>query len=203
MNKGDAEDLVAGGVGDFFNFIYDGEPEWALLAVRAPMDWVSDTFAEFRRAKKQLRDVPRKNGSNEEVAPLVLVVRIKGNPWAIIFRSLFFVGLEDMDSVAEDARELSQRLTTTALAFVGDDKSDSLGYRFFEKGQPVECLQTEEEDGEESPEEHSLGSKLCIADPESIEEIFAKKGIYLPACYPAADGNCFWVATYGGGEQCD
>src|SRR6267143_481065 len=96
------------GVTDFLKFMHDGQPEWSLLAVKAPIEEVSEEFADFHGANTIAKDVPRKPGAEyDDVETLVAVVQVKGNPWTIIFRSLLYVDDSHLEAVAEDAKELS------------------------------------------------------------------------------------------------
>src|SRR4051794_12693937 len=123
------------GVSDFLKFIYDGQPEWSLLAVKAPMDEGSEEWADFRGAHNVSRDVPREPGKEyDDMGSHVAVVQVKGNPWTIIFRSLQYVDERQMEGVVEDAKELSARLSTRAISFLGEDTSGAIAYKLFEKG---------------------------------------------------------------------
>src|SRR5579871_2274799 len=124
---------------DFFSFIYDGEPEWALSAVKAPINLVVDVFAKFRSPRKQICNVPLVTASdeNEEVAHMVSIVQLKGKSWTLIFRSLFFLNEAEFEGTLEDAKELSLRLNTRTLAFAGEDKSGTMRCYLFQNGESI------------------------------------------------------------------
>src|SRR2546421_9225932 len=106
------------GATDFLKFMHDGQPEWSLLAVKAPIDEVSDEFADFRGANSVLRDVPRKAGAQEhgELSTEIAVVQVREKSWTIIFRSLLYVEKARLEAVAEEAKELSARLNTRVIS---------------------------------------------------------------------------------------
>src|SRR5215472_9992164 len=129
------------GVADFLKFMHEGQPEWSLLAVKAPIEEVSEEFADFHGATTVSKDVARKPGADyDDVEPLVAVVQVKGNPWTIIFRSLLYVDESHLEGVAEDAKELSGRLATGAVTFIGEDTSGANAFKHFEKGKLIEDL---------------------------------------------------------------
>ena len=185
------------GAAHFLKFIYDGEAEWALLAVQAPLKPVADAFMKQAKAKKRDRDVPLKpaGAGHDEVAPLVAVVQMWDNPWTIIFRSLFQVDEAGLGGVVEAAKLLSKQLKTRGIAFVGEDTSGALGYDLFEKGRLLERAVWEE--GADFSIFESTSRKrpdLDTVDNRFADEVFRQQGIYLPACYPVTKGKRSWLA---------
>src|ERR1041385_2495846 len=99
------------GLRDFLEFMYNGQPEWSLVAIKAPSEEVTEEWGDFRGAKAVHRDVPIKPGGEYgDLAPLLTVVQLKNNPWAIMFRSLLYLDEAHLDAVAEEAKEFSARL---------------------------------------------------------------------------------------------
>ena len=191
-------DAVRLGADHFLKFIYDGEAEWSLLAVRAPLKRVADAFMKLSQAKKRERDVPLKTaaGAGAEVAPLVALVQPWDNPWTVIFRSLFHVDEAALNGVVAAARLLSRQLKTKAIAFVAEDKSGALGYDLFEKGKLLERAVWEE--GADFTVFESTTRKqpdLDAVDSKFTDEVFRQLGIYLPACYPVTKGKRSWLAV--------
>lgn len=190
-------DTVKTGAAHFLKFIYEGEAEWALLAVQAPLKPVAENFLKLRKSKKRDRDVPLKPSAKsvDAVAPLVAVVRLRDNPWTAIYRSLFHVDETALSGVVEAAKILSKQLKTKAIAFVGEDKSGALGYDLFEKGKLVERAVWEE--GADFSVFESTTRKrpdLDTVDSRFADEVFRQQGIYLPACYPTTRGKRSWLA---------
>jgi hypothetical protein len=195
--KSKHEDLSHLGVADFLKFMYDGHPDWSLLAIKAPIEEVSEEFADFRGADTLLRDVPRKPAeAYEDVASLVSVVQVKGNPWVVVFRSLLYVDARQLEGIVEEAKELSGRLSTRAIAFVGEDTSGALSYDLFEQGKVLESAEWEV-GGEFSRFKSSLRKRPAqeTVGDEFADGVFREQGIYLPCCYPKSEGGEAWLAV--------
>ena len=163
------------GAVDFLEFISDGESEWSLLAVKAPIDEVSDAFAEFAKLRKSDRNVPLEPAKDEDgvVAPLIAAVQMRDNPWVVIFRTVFHVNEAAVSQVREAAGVLSQSLQTRALAFAGADLSEEIAFDLFEQGTPI----------------------AHADDVDRAAEFILESGVYLPACYPQSKGKRSWLAV--------
>src|SRR6266567_7997170 len=113
------------GITHFLEFMYEGESEWSLFAISAPIEEVSKAFAQFRKAKNRWTDVPRKAPTEkyDELAYLAAVVKVSDNPWTVIFRSLLHITCVHLKAVPQEAKELSARLKTKAVAFFSEDTS--------------------------------------------------------------------------------
>src|SRR4051794_13982904 len=113
------------GASDLLAFIDDwGHPEWVVLAAEAPTEKVSRLLAAAHSAKQVLRDVPiRAAGKQDnEIAPLAAVTQCANSPWSVALVSLCLpVDEHDLKSAQDDARMLSSKLKTRALAFFGED----------------------------------------------------------------------------------
>jgi hypothetical protein len=186
------------GISEFLKFMYDGQPEWSLLAVKAPIDEVTDEFADLHGAETVLRDAPRKPTTEkyDDVANQIAVVQVKDNAWTIIFRSLLYVDEDNIESVNEEAKELSARLNTRAITFVGEDTSGSQAYKLFEKGKMLE-----EAEWEVGGELYTFKSKLrkkpaieAVGD-EFADGLFSEQEIYIPCCYPKYEDGHSWLAV--------
>lgn len=186
------------GINHFLEFMYGGEPEWSLFAIKAPIDDVSNAFAEFRHAKSKATDVPRKTtgGDGDELAHLVAVIKLKDNPWTVVYRSLLWVDMTHLEGVPQEAKELSARLKTRAITFFGEDTSCAMAYEIFEDGKSLE--NAEWESGSEFSQFKSTLRKKPELDEvgdEFADEVFREQGIYLPSCYPKSDGEKKWLAV--------
>ena len=185
------------GLSDFLEFMHNGQPEWSLLAVKAPSEEVSEEWLDFRGAKTSHRDVPIKPGGEYgDLAQLISVVQVKNNPWAVVFRSLLYVDESHLDAVIEEAKEFSARLNTRAICFVGEDTSGANSYNLFEKGKGIE--EAEWEVGGEFFKFKSTQRKrpeLEKVTDEFVDELFRQEGIYVPACYPMQEDDDTWLAV--------
>jgi hypothetical protein len=168
------------------------------LAVKAPIDEVTDEFAELHGSETVVRDIPRKATTEkfDDVADQIAIVQLKHNPWTIVFRSLLYVNEEHIEGANEEAKELSARLNTRAIVFVGEDSSGSQAYKLFEKGKLLE-----EAEWEVGGELYTFKSKLrkkpaieAVGD-EFAESFFTEQEIYLPCCYPKNDDGQSWLAV--------
>src|SRR5438270_6904686 len=91
------------GVRHFLEFMYDGQPEWSLFAVKAPAEEVSEEWVDFRGAKAVHRDVTIKAGGEADVASsVVAIAQVRNSAWAVIYRSILYVDEAHLDAVAEE-----------------------------------------------------------------------------------------------------
>jgi hypothetical protein len=185
------------GIKDFTALMYRGHPEWSLLAVHAPAGKVAAEFARLTKPARWDKQVPLKPSCrHEQVARVSVVAGIAGNPWTIVFRSLFNVSIRELDSVPDQAKVLSSKLKTKGIYFIFEDTAGAMGYGLFDKGRILEKA-----DWEVGNELLRFKSKLRD-DPELshvtdgfADETFRSQGIYLPACYPRIDRNKVWLAV--------
>jgi hypothetical protein len=166
------------GIKHFLEFMFGGQPEWSLFAVRAPIQDVSSAFSKYRKAKATFSDVVQEPAGTEgdELAPLVAIVQVRDSPWTVVFRSLLWLRSSHLEEVPKEAKELSARLKTRTITFFGEDTSSAMGYEIFEDGKSV------------AKEEWEGGD-------EEADAVFTKQGIYLPSCYPKAEGKKKWLAV--------
>ncbi len=185
------------GIKDFTALMYRGHPEWSLFAVQAPMAKVAAEFARLTKTKRWEKNVPLKPARPyEQLARVTVVARVNGNPWTVVFRSLFVVSTSELASVPKEARAMSSKLKTKAMYFILEDTASAMGYGLYEKGAVLEEADWEGESAfarfqstlRDNPElEH-------VTD-EFADETFRWQGIYLPACYPRVEGKKVWVAV--------
>lgn len=186
------------GIEHFVDFIYGGQPEWSLFVVRAPIARVTKALAGFRKVKTPAISVPVKSprGKRKPIAPLAAIVQVRDNPWTVVFRSLLTVDSNLMEAVSKEARELSARLRTRAIAFVSEDTSGSRNYEIFVGGKAVESAEWEH-CGDFWNFKSTLRQQPAIFEigDEFPEERFCNEGIYLPACYPVREGDDCWLVA--------
>jgi len=110
------------GASEFLAFIEDwGHPEWVVLAAEAPVDQVSRLLASAHWSKQVFHHVPIRPARkrDKEIAPLVAVAQCAGSPWTVAYLVLSLpISTPDLTSAQEDARMLSSKLKTRALAFL-------------------------------------------------------------------------------------
>lgn len=185
------------GVADFLKFMNEGQPEWAILAIKASAEEVADELGDFHGVKNVFKSVEIKTGAEyDEIEQLVAVVQVKDNPWTIIFRTLLYVDEAAIEGVAEDAKELSGRLNTRAISFIGEDTSGANAYKLFEKGKLLEDVEWEA-GGEFFRFKSSLRKRPALESVEEtfVDEFFRGEGVYVPCCYPRAEKGEPWLAV--------
>jgi hypothetical protein len=185
------------GVTHFLDFMYDGQPEWSLFAIRAPFDDVANAFAAYRKPKHRYTNVPRQpaGAEGDELAHLAAIVKVKDNPWTVVFRSLLWVDSSHLAEVPQDAKELSTRLKTRAVTFFAEDTSGAMAYEILELGKSLE--NAELMDGEFSSFKSTFRKQPALEEvgDEFADEVFREQGIYLPSCYPRSEGGKHWLAV--------
>jgi ankyrin repeat protein len=191
-------DSLRVGVKDFLELAHYTEPEFSVIAIRAPADRAAAAFADLRGARQWEREVPIQAAGKpgKPNATVTAVVKVKRNPWTIIFRSTFCLGNHGYQSAVEDAQELSARLQTRAVAFIREKKAETVGYDLFGRGRLWEHAQWMEESSvcrfrsrfRRKPGKGELGEDFT-------DKIFRKLGIYLPACYPQYRRRRAWLSV--------
>ena len=173
------------GAAHFLELANNGEPECSLIAVEAPLDKVTEALSQrYKSAKLQQHVEIKKTRKNDELARYVALIQIKDNHWTIVLRSLFYVNGNDLASVIEDAKALSEKLKTKAISFVSEDTSGAIQFDLFDKGQLIE--QAQWTDGGSFAAFESTRRKqpkIDEIDNKFTTKLFRELGIYLPACY--------------------
>jgi ankyrin repeat protein len=174
----------ARGSRDFVAHMSQGQMEWAVVAVRAPLGATGEAYAALHGAAALERDVAAR--SLPSAGSSVFAFQLRGQDWTLVPLALSGLRREDIQRAEDSARELSARLDTRAFAFTAEDSSGVLGYTLYERGEPLEHLEWEP-DGEvvafESRLREGPDEQRDHADP-----VFAAAGLYLPACELEDDG---------------
>jgi len=158
---------------DFLKLVNTGEAEWALLAVKAPFDAVSDAYLKFTKSKSRQENVPiRPAADAEEIPLLAAVVKVKDSPWTIILYTIFWIRLPDAKHVDEAAKELSKSLQTRALAWIGREETDNGRCVLFEDGK-----------------------KIATANNARAITLLTREDVRVPAYYPTRKGDESWLAV--------
>lgn len=158
---------------DFLKLVYTGEAEWALLAVKAPFDAVSDAYFKFAKANDRQEKVSiRPAGDAEEVPPVAAIIKVKDSEWTIILRTIFYMRLPDMKHVTSAAKELSKTLQTRAMSWVGTEETEKGRCELFDDGQ-----------------------RIAAANNARSVALLTKENLRVPACYPARNGDKTWLAV--------
>jgi ankyrin repeat protein len=179
------------GAKHFLKLASDGEAEWSLFAIQAPVEQVTEALSRRYKDAKVLRSVELKSArKNDELARYMAVVRVKDNPWSVVLRSLYCARESDVDAAVKDAKALSEELKTGAIAFYANDTSGAVQFDGFENGALLERVQWVD-GGYFSIFESTRRKqpKLNEVDGKFADKTFRDLGIYLPACYPRGKGR--------------
>jgi hypothetical protein len=187
------------GVTDFLDFVYDTQPDFSILAVKAPLAQVAKPYKAFRKPDRWIPKAdckPAKDSDDIGGFSLAPLVKLRGSPWTVMLRSIFELGPEDLEAVFVDAESLSSKLKTTAVTFVGEDTSGALAIDVFNNGKKVEHFEWED-GGPFVVFKSKLRKKpkLDEVGHEFADGVFRKLGIYLPACYAMTKGKKSWLAV--------
>jgi hypothetical protein len=176
------------GASDFLKHVNQGQPEWTLVAAEAGVEEVAAVLAELRQATVWEKDVA---GRPVEAAPrFTFAVRLHGHGWTLAPLSVGWAQLEDFEAARRDARELSQRLGTLALAFFGEDTACTIGYELFDRGERVECVEWED-GGDLLRFESTRRQKPARFNGawKNIDRTIAELGLYVLPCALDSDGR--------------
>ena len=163
----------------FQQFLGDfGEYSWVVLFVKAPIDIVSDTYAQNLSCEFDI-NIPISSillDPSEAYAPIGTIVKIADSDWTIIFH---VVGDWSMFS----SQSLSEKLKVKVLEFSAEDTSGAVGCMLFSPNEnPVSYLTNEDSEYQNEIHgesfEHAAEFGIEIPPPEnsiivgSYEELF-------------------------------
>lgn len=158
---------------EFLKLVNTTEAEWALFAVKAPLDAVLAPYQKFAKLRKHQSHVPiRLSADGEEVPPLTAVVQVKGSPWTIVLCTIFYVRATHVKHIKAAAIELSRALATPVVTYAGTAETEYGRCELFENGESTA----------------RAGSSKAVA-------FLTKHDVALPACYPARKDGETWLAV--------
>jgi hypothetical protein len=154
---------------DFVQMIYNGHPEYSLLAVKAPIEAVIESWIEFRESqsshqrhdwrsmqmkmdklksrtitwKRQISIVTEESEEEGEIENImhIPVIQVMDTDWVVIIRSLSWLDSEQIDNIPKEASFLSQKLQTQVITLMEEDTSGSVGYSLLDNGEVIESLE--------------------------------------------------------------
>ncbi len=168
------------GAKDFREFV--GHPEWALAFVQSDPatvcaavsqvypGWVRETGLLGRTLKLEL--------------PHLMVFRLKNHQWTVLVRSVGWLGMDEINGLANDATKLSRMINVRVVTYLAEGTSACETYEVFEKGRKVE----EALRGDGNVFKSSLRKKLPGTWDQFPEASFRELGIYVPCCWLDDDG---------------
>ncbi len=114
----------ARGAADFMAFT-EGQPEWAMLAVKAHIEAVTGAYERLERALTCRRSVATELVPSGERVHFAL--QLTGYDWTLVVRSLGWAREGDVRAVREDAEALARYLDVPTIAFFAEDTSGAVG----------------------------------------------------------------------------
>lgn len=162
-------------IGDFGNY------SWVVLFVNAPMDAVSNLYAETLQ-REMVHNLPTSTSlpkQAEQYDPTGAVVQVMDSDWVIIFHH---VGRYiPLDSVSD----FSQQLQAKVLVFSGEDTSGTVDCELFSPDNTKTRYQTTEDFEEEAEIYEEMAEELAAAGVspqpstiiDSYEKLFQSLGI--------------------------
>ncbi|MFN6570449.1 hypothetical protein [Dendronalium sp. ChiSLP03b] len=183
------------GVVDFLKFIYNGHPEYSLIAVKAPIEETVKAFIELSQAQKirermdyktfRMKEINiasreihweqnlplRSSEEYEELEWAIPFVQVRGNEWTVILRSLFNLTGDEIQDVRREAKELSARFETKAITLMEEDTSVAIEYEFFNNGERWERFVNADDTHFESKfrEKPDINFDWCPEDDEDYD----------------------------------
>jgi ankyrin repeat protein len=159
-----------------------GQPEWALACIEAAPEAVARAYAQLHPDYSWHADVAHKRLQVEP--PFLFILRLRGQAWTILLRTVGWLEMEDIHQLPEDARQLSALLKTRVLTYMAEDTSSCEGYELFKDGDSIEKAEwmgkiTFRSSWRQKP-------KFGKDFPEPT---FSELGIYLPECWLDSDGD--------------
>ncbi len=152
------------GVIDFINLIYNGHPEYSLIAVKAPLEKTIQAYITISQNRKtrerfdfksmRMNDLPvtnlafnltenipvRESKKGDMISRHLAFLSINGTEWTVILRSLF-IAKDELYDVPVEIKALSIELQTKVIYLIEEDTSSAIGYELFENGEQLEYFE--------------------------------------------------------------
>jgi hypothetical protein len=171
------------GMKDFQNWIYQGHPEYAIFAVKAPIDQVAKTLVDQGFATEwQQRLQATCIGEVFQDGFSMPLVQLTANPWTVVY---WLVG--EWDDLSDVCQRCSSTLQTQAISLAEEDTSGAIGYEIYDQGQKIEQLEgcpgeelMFESETRDEPELDDFENSEMDAINHFINQIFCQEGVYIP-----------------------
>jgi hypothetical protein len=162
-----------------------------VILVRANIETVAQAFSWSRQAYIWQRDVYQRE--IEIVGHSFVIFQFRGQPWTLI--KWLYVFLTPQKIITpEDAKTLSDLLSTRSIYYRISDTGGTLAYQIYDRGTLVEKLFHEEDTETEFESQlRSLQSEYIDNSYNFVYDIFVEQDIYIPMC--------FCLETYEVGEK--
>lgn len=172
------------GMWDFQTSIYEGQPEYSIFAVKAPIDQVGQAVAQYCKQdtwQKALQGSARiwdiAFTDDHYWMPLI---QPKDNDWTVVYWIVW-----DWEDSSKILKKLSKELDTFAMSLEEEDTSSAVGYKLFGSGELLERMEYGDElyfesQLREEPEFEDFEESECETMNLFINDRFIEEGIYIP-----------------------
>ncbi|MBW4505692.1 MAG: hypothetical protein KME64_04170 [Scytonematopsis contorta HA4267-MV1] len=184
------------GMLDFQKSMYEGHPEYAIFAVKAPIEKVTQALSEYQPNTEFKHNIQNAgqicNIISEQKQYWMPIVQPKNNDWAVVYWAI---------GCWKDVRNICQQISLTrqtkVIEFSEEDTSGAIGYYLFERGKQIEKLDWApgfelvfESEMREEPEFDNFDEAESDVVGHFINDIFIEEGIYIPAWYLSVADPC-------------
>lgn len=182
------------GMKEFQNWMYEGHPEYAVFAVKAPIDQVVQTLTDQSKIKDWEKQIEGEgsiwstlSGKFSQGFP---IIQLKDNPWTVVYWNVG--GWTDLSDLC---KACSSQLKAKVIAFEEEDTSAAFGYQIYENGTEIEQFEYFEElffksEIREEPEFDDFTISEHDTMNGFINQVFIEEGIYIPNWdLPISDPN--------------
>lgn len=112
-----------------------------VILVQAPVELVAQAFSTLKQMNVWVRDAYNREITIQKESTFVL--QLQRHPWSIVYKPC--LGAVRLYLTEEDARSLSESLSTAAIYYAGSDTCGTLEYQLYQNGVLQEKLAFEEE----------------------------------------------------------
>jgi hypothetical protein len=173
------------GMKDFQDWIHEGHPEYAVFAVKAPIDQVAQHLLDKSYAS-EWKQQPHDTGSVMECfedGESIPLIQPTDNAWTVVY---WMVGAwDEMEDVCIDFASV---LKTRVIALAEEDTSAAVVYNLYDQGEKIESAQwcpgeefSFDSEIREEPEFDDFDEDERDAINGFINHIFAQEGLYIPS----------------------
>ncbi|MBI2212589.1 MAG: hypothetical protein HYU52_03000 [Acidobacteria bacterium] len=169
------------GVSEFVQSQVELNPDWCVLAIRAPIELVTPRLTELLGAEAAELDVARRGVF--DVAAGAFVLQVLGQPWTIELHSMGFhhVGRFELDD--RRVALVSQALSCEAVRCAGSDASGTFTVSRYERGALSEVVEfTFEGDPYAGDAEDERVVPASARNLIPADQWFAARELFLPGC---------------------
>lgn len=111
------------------------------ILVKAPVEPVAQAFSTLKQMNVWVRNAYEREIDIQNESTFVL--QLRGHPWSIVYKP--YTSSERLYLTEEDARRISESLSTAAIYYAGSDTCGTIEYHLYRNGVLQEKLSFEEE----------------------------------------------------------